>query len=331
MRTVAFLAALIIWAGSLRGQLDLLTPHEAERIVGQMPPVEEARKRWACLTVTGAVGNPADPATIDVEVRAPCSGNASSLIDRYVVDRRTGTVTTWGDNPSVIREPAAINLARQLVTQARGRVLSLEESRCLALEAAKSLPGWGRAMGSITAEQAGAGLPETVFWVRRQLVDPPAEFRVRLYVDPKMGRVQDVGSAAEVTSAGVGDLLSKLIALRFPPLLSNRDALSIAVALPDLAAASRRTGCSLVVSGADSSEEAQVALACNGRYVSGLGIAVDLQSGSLSDPWTGQALVVPEAVALARRLVSAVQEARAELRAEVSAKCGVSERPRDRR
>jgi hypothetical protein len=266
------------------------------------------------------LADPQDPAAMDVEVRAACG----SFHDRYVVDRRTGIVTTWGDNPQRAGGPASTSLAEKLLTVARTRVLSLRESRCLALEAARSLPGWEGADGSTTIQQQGAPpfSPETYFQLRRKSLDPPVEAVALLYVNPRTGHVQDGGSATEVVSPGLGELLAKMIALKFPPLLNNQNALLIALRVPALAAVLQRKGCSLIVNSELTPEVAIIAPACDGRYLDGPKIAVDLRDGLVSDADTKKPIDAQQADLLAKNLVSTVLKTRLRLQEEVDAKCG---------
>jgi len=320
---IGILAAHSLWA-----QLDLLTPDEASRIVKQIPRVVAAAERLPCPILADVTGDPEHAITFDVEVRAGChTSMGSSLIDRYVVNRRNGAVTTWGDDPSKVGGRASEALAEELIRHARNRLLSVRESRCLALEAARGLPGWDDAPGSISIEPvASRGSPETVFHLSHKSLAPPVEARATLYVDPRTGHVRNEAAAAEVMSAGLGELLAKLIALRSPILLNARDALSVALRVPSLAEISRRKGCSLIASSESTPELSQVAPACDGHYVEGAGIAVNLRDGVVSDADTGKVIDAPEAALLASSLISAVHEARLHLQEEVDGKCGGSER-----
>jgi len=266
------------------------------------------------------------PATFDVEVHAACRTSfASSLLDRYVVNRRTGAVATWGDNPLSVGDHASDVLAHELVNQARSRILALAECRCLALEAARALPGWTDVNGSVDVEpSAVTGVPETIFHVIHKSATRPGETRAALYVDPRTGHVRDHRSGTEVMSARVGDLLGKLIALRTPPFLSDQDALSIALSVPTIAEVARRQNCSLILGEGYVPEEVSVTPACGGRYTEP-GLVVNLRDGRVSDADTGKVLNVPKVLVLANRLVGAAQEARAHLREQVATKCGGTE------
>jgi len=312
------LVAHLVWA-----QLDLLTPQEASQVAKQVPPVLEAAKELHCHTLAEVTGDPQRPVTVDVDVRC------GSFHDRYVVNRRTGAVTAWGDSPSpVVGGRESQVLAEQLVAQARTRVLSLPESRCLAQEAPRSLPGWGDPARSITIQTLGREpfSPETLFQLRLKSLAPQTEDAVLLYVDPRTGHVRNVGAATEVMSASLGELLAKLIALRSPPLLSDQEALSIAVKMPALAEIAQRKNCSLIASSALTPEEAQIAPACDDHYLDGPRVAISLRDGTVSEAFTGKPIDAPEADMVARRLVSAAREARAHLQGEVNAQCGGSER-----
>jgi hypothetical protein len=318
--TRAILALLLVQAYPLWAQFDLLTPLEAARIIEQIPPVVRAAKDLRCPILTDVAGIPQNPATLDVEVRAACG----SFHERYVVNRETGTVATWGDTPEKVRGPASEALAKQLVARARSRLLSLRERRCIALEAARSLPAWNGAGGSTTIEawDASSSSADLSFQLRRRFSAPPSEYAVLLYVDPRTGHVRNLGSSAEVMSAGLGELLAELIALKSPELLSDRDALSIALKVPAVAAILERNDCSLVVSNAFTPEEAQIAPACGGYYLDKPRVIVKLRDGLVLDAETRKAMDVPGANSLAKGLVSARHASRLQIQNEVEAKCG---------
>ena len=83
----------------------------------------------------------------------------------------------------------------------------------------------------------------------------------------------------------------------------------------------------MIASSALTPEEEEIVPACDGKYLAGPRVAVNLRNGLVSDPDTGKAIDAPEAGLLARSLISAVREARLRLREEVDARCGDSERP----
>jgi hypothetical protein len=319
-----FAAAWVFQVPLLWGQFDLLTPHEAARIVQQLPQVLEASKADCPKVTSITLPDPQIPAAFTVEVRGGCDPSKGPLNDRYVVDRLTGAVTTWGENPSRLGGRASEALALELVRDAKSRLLSPADSRCLALEAAKGLPGWDGPAGLTTIGQVGQPpfSPETFFWLRHVSAgNPPAELRVFLYVDPRTGHVLNTGSAAEAISAGVGELLAKLIASKSQPLLSDQDALSIALKVPSIAAVSQRKGCLLVVNyGFGLAEEQQVGPSCDGEQVKG-GVVVNLRDGLVSDADTGGAVDSPTARLVAAELVSALRTARLRLKDEVDATC----------
>lgn len=322
---------LVFWsspAHALWAQLDLLTPGEVSSIVQHIPPVVDAGRKLSCPVRIDAVVDALGPFTMNVEVRARCGHSTSSLIDRYVVDRRTGSVETWGDSPSNVGDRSSEAFAAELVRRARARRLSPQESQCLALEAGRSLTGWNGPSASIDIQPfASSGSPETLFWLSRKSLGPATEVRVPLYVNPGTGVVLNESTASEVTSAGPGELLGKFIALRSPPLLSDQDALSIALRIPAFAALSQRLGCSLIAGSAFASEEVPITPACDGHYLlDGPRVAINLRNGVVSDADTGKEIDTPEASLLAGTLVSAIRDARLRLQGEVNAKCGLEPR-----
>ena len=316
------LAVWILATSSLWGQLDLLTPREVVSIVEQLPPVAEAGRRPQCPVHTEvSAADPRQPAIVDVEVRSDCG--SGRFHERYVVDRRTGVVTTWGDSPSVVGGRASETLATQFVTLAKGRRLSPEERRCLAVEGARGLPGWGGMSASISVEPPAAkGVPESLFWLRRTSSDLKTETAVQFYVDPSTGHVLIGGSLGEVMSAGLEELLAKLVALRSPPVLSDQEALSIAAKVPALAVVLQRDNCSLKVSSMLTPDQVQVAPACDHHYLSGGGVVVNLLSGGVSNPDTGRMIDSPEIALAAKAFLAATGAERQRIEGEVTAKCG---------
>jgi len=170
---------------------------------------------------------------------------------------------------------------------------------------------------------AAPPLPPVVtnFSLSHKVPSPSTELRVHLSVNPRTGHILNASTGAEVMSPSLGELLAILITLRSPPLLSDQDALSIAMRVPALAAILQRNGCFLSADSTFTPDEAQIASACNGR-VDGQRVAVNLRNGLVSDADTGNAIDAPAARVLASRLVSAVHDRRLRLQEEFDSKCG---------
>src|SRR2546423_5409860 len=118
MRFVAkvLLGALAISA--LHAQLDLLTLSEAERIVEKIPAVVDAQRKGECPDLSASYQGE----HLWFGVRSSCGPSAGMLIDRYDLNRRTGEVTLWGDDPRPVADVVGKELASRLVRQAQRRI-----------------------------------------------------------------------------------------------------------------------------------------------------------------------------------------------------------------
>jgi hypothetical protein len=256
------------------------------------------------------------------QVRGGCGPTAGMLINNYTVDRRTGDVTLWGDNPLPVADQTGQAFARQLVLQARKRILTTREARCLALEAARSLPNWSGSDAAISVELLGKAEYDRVeFSVQHRSSVRPSDSGRGLSVNLRTARVRDDETGRQMMSAGLGALTSKILERRAPIWLSDEDAISIAFQIPSVAAGVRG-GCRLWAGGAFRSEETQVGLSCGGRQAEGATVvAVNLRTGKTIDANTGKSLESVEATRLARQILDKLEQRRSELRKELDSVC----------
>ncbi len=319
-RNFALLLCGALWAGPLHAQLDLLTLREAESLVELVPAVVAAQRGGDCPQLSASYWTDDE---LWIQARSSCGSTGGMLIGNYLVNRRTGAATTTGDLRVPVDTPEGSGFARQLIGQARGRVLSAKESACLALEAARSFPGWGGTDAHVSVEPfGGASLGEMRFTALRRSTARPVQSGRVLSVNPAAPRVRDDETGLDVMSGEVGSLISKLVAERAPLLFTDEDAISIAMLVPRVAA-QVRAGCRLSAGGAERSSQALVGLSCGGKLLGDPAmIAVDLQSGRVTDAGTGNVLESPEAARLARQLLGNLERRRFELRKEVDGVCG---------
>ena len=120
-------------------------------------------------------------------------------------------------------------------------------------------------------------------------------------------------------SAGLGSLTSKLTELREPPWLTDEDAISIALVIPQI---ERLLGdsCKVKGSGAERSTRVLFGVSCAGKGV-GTVISVDVQNGEATDLDTGRSLQSAKATQVARERLDQIERRKAELRKEVAAGC----------
>lgn len=313
------LSLALLFAGVLEAQLDLLTLREAESLVERIPEVVAAEKSGGCPSASPGYWSAEELA---FQVRFSCGPNSGMLLNDYNVDRRTGEVTLFGDDPRPVASPEGKALADRLVRQARARALSGAEAGCLAREAANGVPGWKDAKASITVKPFPVPLkvPGALYFMAgRSDTDRPIESGRMLTVDLSTARVRNDYTGQDIISEGLGRLASKIVALRAPRLLSDEDALSIALLIPSVAAR-LKPGCLLKNGGVSRSREAIIGLECEGRDV-GQAISVDLLTGQAKEANSGKILESSKAKEAARSLLDKFDEQQSQLRKEVDAAC----------
>jgi hypothetical protein len=306
--------------GCLLSQLDLLTYREAESIVERIPDVVSAQKEGHCPILLGAYDGAADE--VSFRVRIGCGPTRGQLVGTYKVNRRTGRVTLWGDDPVPVGDREGRRLAERLMIQAHGRILSADESKCLALEAAKGLPGWSSDDSFVSVESLGSADPGQVrFTALNRSSRRPVESARTLTLRLGTAHVRDDDTGEDVISERLGALTSKILALRAPLWLTDEDSLLIALQIPSLAAGVRG-GCRLYTAGPFRSEETEVGVGCDGKQKEGAAaLVVNLRTGKTTDARTGKPLESAESLALARRLLDEKAQIRSALRKEAEAAC----------
>jgi hypothetical protein len=317
--TVLFL--MILWSDFVRAQLNLLTPREAISIAEKIPAVKAARKEGCCplfsYTYSGSE-------KLDFQVRCGCGPRGDMLVNNYTVNRRTGETTSWGDFPKPVLDSEGEAFAKQIVAQAQKRILSLDEARCLAMEAAKALPGWNGADATVSVKQFNKvnTLEQQAYFIAT-LVSPsgPLELGRMLTVFLTEARVRDDETGMDLVSAGVSNLASKLIELRSPAWLSDQDVASIAIVIPRIAT-NLRDGCKVNAGGLPSySHETTAGVSCKDVPIRESSILINLQTGMVTDPDTGKSLNTAESEKIARQGLDEKNAHRIKLQKEVNDSC----------
>jgi hypothetical protein len=307
----------VVWTGPLYAQLDLLTLREAESIVERVPAVVDSKKAAACPQLSATFQDE----HIWFQARSSCGPTGGMLIGNYDLNRRTGDVTLWGDNPLPVADAAGKDLASRLARQAQGRILSASEAQCLVLEAARALPGWSATGSSVTVKPSGKiehGLMR--FTAQHSSPSHPATSGRTLTVNLSTVRVRDDEVGSDVMSERLGLLTSKIVDLRAPVWLSDEDAISIVSLIPSVASR-LRDGCKLSTGGAFRSNQALVGLSCEGQSGVAPTVAINLQTGVATDADTEKVLESPDAARLVRQLLEEKQRRRSELQEEISTSC----------
>jgi hypothetical protein len=326
-RTREFVKAglLSLCIGTAQAQLDLLTPREAVQIVALMPEVADARKQGSCPRFSTAYGDTLD--VLGVQVRCGCGPYAGQWIDTYDINLRTGVVSgaagPQGKKP--LESPEGEALARRLLKEAAARLLSPGEARCLALEAAKSLPGWGGPGHQVSVQPLGAlGVR---FRALLHMEDhPPVSTDWFLTVDPSTASVHDDKTGMDIVSPGLAALASRMLILRLPSLLSDFDALEIAREVPKVKAHAAEP-CSVVYVGGPLSWDkifVTVQTHCEGSAeVRNLSVEIDASTGAVIEPDTGKQIESSGAARVVRERLEALRRERTVTRESLEATCGV--------
>jgi hypothetical protein len=306
--------AVFFFCFSLNAQLDRLTLREAEAITERLPEVEEAERRGECPTFSTTFE---EPDRVSFQVRVGCGPTGGQMIGSYTVDRQTGAATLF-DQTSIIRSPRGEALARRLVDQARARLLSEGEARCLALEAARSFPAWGEKDSKVSVREVGNEGHRSDFTSQHFLAGVPAAIERSLTVDRATGQVQDSGTATSVLSADVGALATKLLALREPIQLTYEDAAIVALRIPEIAAMVPE-GCILSVGDAPSSLRVGAVISCGGRS-RGDSFEINLGTGEVTGV-DQRRFGSQAAIDLTSRILGDQQRRQTTLRREIESAC----------
>jgi hypothetical protein len=310
---------LTLFATASAAQLNLLSPREAIRIIRMIPEVAEAQKAGSCPRFEAGYGDSVD--RLGVQVRNGCGPYAGQLVNRYEIDLSTGAVFQQ-ETSAPIRNPEGEMLATSMLKDARARLLSGQEARCLALEAAKSLPGWSGQGSDVSVERFGAF--SSRFRARLRMQDPSMITERFLTVDRSTGHVRDEETGMEVLAPSLTTLVSKMLSLHLPSLLSEMDALDIARQIPEVKAQASKPCSVFHVGGSLSWEVIYIAVQshCEGALDSTeLLVAVNPQTGDVADP-NGRGLSrSAAAVRAAHERLDALESERVAIRKFLTAAC----------
>jgi hypothetical protein len=310
--------------GASYAQLDLLTVREAESLVVAAPAVAEAWRRGECPALSASY---LGPYTLLVQARGACPNQdtESTLISNYFVDRANGAVTE-GERKR-ISTPEIDQMRARMLMAARGRVLSTEETRCLAVVAFGDQTDIQeqRAQISITPTGRAQG-PEFQFVVSKLAPKQRARTGGLFTVDTTTAHVRNDQAGVDIFSPELGFLASRMLALRAPPLLSAEDVVKIALQLPVIAALLADACFEAESDGTGAAEEAYVAIAstCSSRASPpGPLVSVNTRTGVATDPKTHKMLSTPESERTARRLLDNIQQQLVQVKGDINAKCHV--------
>lgn len=315
---VTFSLILILSVTPLCGQLNLLTVREAESLIERIPAVLIAERNGGCPE-----SSPMDWGEDRwwFRVREACGPRSGMLIGNYLVNRRTGTVTTTGDHAESLVTLELSALSTELARQARARALTDQEAACLARQAARALPGWSDNDAQISVTKVEDEKPYKVtFVVARLSASRPVKSTRLLSVDLGTTRVRDEQTGLDISSEHVGSLISTFTELRRPGFLSDEDTLAIALLIPSLAGR-LKPGCRLTTGGAFRSQEAIIGLTCDGHQSDTVAVAVNIKTGTTVDANTRKVLDSVESLRLADQLLNRNLRVQSETKEQISAVC----------
>jgi hypothetical protein len=311
----------------LNAQVTLLTAGEAKELVEIVPEVVASRTRGECPALSLGEWS-FDSSVFLIQARGECwspGAPSSLLINNYAVDRRTGAVRVEGSK-SVVSTPAIRRKAQALLDVAKARLLTVAETRCMAFEAAEAefMSSAETNPLSVTEIPASDDRWQGFAVVGRAGVDRTSVAR-DYYVSRETGRVWNEQNGSEVVSAGLGELRSRILALRNTPALSLEDALVVAMRLPSISGKLSEPCITAEVSGNNASaDEVYVIIRDRCGAVPDddeLAAAVNILTGIVSDPRMGTPLQSPEAVQVADEILSRIRSSQASERRMIEAQC----------
>ena len=265
-------------------QMDKLTSREAERLLDVVPEIVQMRGSGLCPSYSPSSDLPEG---IQIQVRIGCGPDAGQLLGGFMVDRSTGTVTGVDPNISLL-DKAGESLARQMVMQARKRMLSPGEAICLARKAVEALPGCGGQEAIIKAKPFGPTVQTeaTLRYVatcRRPSVG--VQTGATLSVDLARATTREDGDGRMIMSGGLAELTSRIVGLRAEPRLTDEDVGDIALVVPSISHAllSRRSvdRCIVSVGDGQASDESAAVLVCKGESVPNTEVVVNTRTGAV--------------------------------------------------
>ena len=314
---------LVLLPFSLCAQLDLLTLREAYSIAARIPAIVEATKNGWCPRFSATYASPDE---IWIQARCSCSPKGGMLVNNYSVNRRTGIATTWSDDGEPVLDAGGQAFAERLGELARNRRLNSNEARCLALEAAKGLSGWSRNDAVVTvtpfptSSVPGPEPEKASFTALNHLSSEPLEIDGFLTVDLSTAEVRDNQTGMNVSSAGLGALRAKVIALREPVILTDEEAMSIALSTPSVAVRIPK-GCVLSGGGAYYPDQVVAGVACKDGS-NHWAIEINLKTGEIVDAETRKTVDPTGATLSAREFLDKRKRELVQVHNELDALCG---------
>jgi hypothetical protein len=308
----------ITLASHLVAQLDFLTYREAEAVIEHVPDVAAARNAGGCPIQSGTYEGMED---LIFRVRYGCGSWRGQLIGVYDVNRRTGDVATWGDNPSPIEDRQLRQFSNNLISQVQQRRLSMDEANCLALEAGRDLCAFCSQLPSVSVPTNSPRYRSVRFTIGCRSSTYPIQCARTLTVNLGTARVRDDETGQDLISERLGAVTSKMINLRFQHSLTDTDALLIALRVP-VFMADVGPGCGLYTAGPFRPREIEVAVECGGKQKAGArALIVNTDTGQTSEAETGDPLESQESVQLARQILHEKEQMRLTLRKEIVGAC----------
>jgi len=298
--------------------LNLLTDQEVVSIIDKVPNVATALK-GGCPLFSSMKGWDSD--TVSVQVRRSCGPYSGALIGNYEVNKRNGSTTTGFDSLLPVLDSAGEAFAKQLVAQAQKRVLSLDEARCLAREAAKTLPELNDNSVKISVKLSDktASLENTAAFIITDTSARPSANSGRMFkVHLDDAKIYVDGNDINITSPDIDSLVSKLFELRIPMWLTKKEIEKIILAVPEIA--DLVTNECIPYANNESSSRSAAGISCRSS-ITIADVYVNPQTGEITDSETAKPLDTPESRQIARQLFDQKSLRKNQLRKEIEAIC----------
>jgi len=319
MKKVFFITFLFVFQYpiNLIAQLNLLTDQEVISIIDRVPDIANALKdECPIFSSTIWYGD-----IVSIQVRRSCGPHAGQLVGNYQVNKRNGEVITGWDNPLPVLDIDGEAFAKQIVAQAQERILSLDEAKCLVKEAAKNLPELKKSSTEISIKLSENTISSdnlATFIITDNSNTPHNGKERKFNINLDEVKIYENDSDISVVSPGIDNLVSKLLGLRAPMLLIEREIKDVIIAIPEIA--NLLTDECVLYARNESLNRSIAGVGCNSS-VSIKTVYINPQTGEVTDPETGKSLDTPESKKLARLFFDQKLLNKSQLEKEIEVVC----------
>jgi hypothetical protein len=221
--------------------------------------------------------------------------------------------------------PAIAVLARRLIEDAKRRMLSPSESRCVAVQAMRDASGTELDLHSGSVQQLGVAEKGKLRFGADYSVGSLGRVSRYITVDPRHFSARYDSSELDIASPGLASLLFLMEEVHRPLHLSPEEMIQIVEALPALVSGSK-SGCLRFTidsdEGYDLSQYVEVESRCTGGPKTEPLVSVDILSGEVRDAKTMKVVDSPVGHEIAQRIMVNLEATKSKAQAALDKLCG---------